>query len=253
MGISAVIIAYNEARNIARCIDSLEGIVDEIVVVDGFSTDATPEICRAKGVRFFQHAFDGYAEQKNRANTLARQPWILSLDADEALSSQLRQALRIQKERLEDFDAYAFNRRTNYCGRWIRHCGWYPDRKVRLFRRDIARWEGPYVHERLALPKEARIGFLTGDLLHYSYYTVAEHRTRAQRYAQLGAQSLWAHQKHAYPWDPPLRAAFKWLRNYVFLRGFLDGRAGWTICWISAQETYWKYRHLQKLQSTALT
>lgn len=247
MCISAVVIAYNEARNIERCIASLQGVVDEIIVLDAYSTDATPDLCRQMGVRLWQHPFDGYGQQKNRANASARYPWILSLDADEALSPQLRASLLAQRDFLDNADAYAFNRLTNYCGHWIRHCGWYPDRKVRLFRRDIAQWSTSPVHEQLLLPPQARVSFLRGDLLHYSYYSTTEHRQRARRYAHLGAQAMHLAQKRAYPWTPYLRAALKWLRNYVLLRGFLDGRAGWNICRISALETFWKYQLLRDL------
>ncbi len=252
MRISAVIITYNEARNLHRCLDSLQDIADEVVVMDAHSTDETPDLCRQRGVRFYQHPFDGYAAQKNRANALTRGDWILSLDADEALSPALRAAILAQRDRLDDFDAYSFNRLTNYCGHWIRHCGWYPDRKVRLFRRDFAYWGGPAVHEQLLLLPTARTGFLTGDLLHYSYYTEEEHRQRALRYAQLGAQGLYERGKRAHAWTPALRAAFKWLRNYVLLRGFLDGRAGWKVCQISAWETYWKYQYLRSFQKEGM-
>jgi glycosyltransferase involved in cell wall biosynthesis len=248
MPISAVIITYNEARNIERCIASLRGVADEIVVLDAYSTDATPDLCRQMGVRLFQHAFDGYGQQKNRANALAQHPWILSLDADEALSPQLRNALLAQREHLDDADAYACHRLTNYCGYWVRHCGWYPDRKVRLFRRDIAHWSTSPVHEQLLLPPNARVGSLAGDLLHYSYYSTDEHLERARRYAQLGALAMQQAGKRAYPWTPYLRAAFKWLRNYILLLGFLDGRAGWDICRITAMETFWKYQKLKNLQ-----
>ncbi|MCS6929622.1 MAG: glycosyltransferase family 2 protein [Saprospiraceae bacterium] len=246
MLISGVIITYNEARNIERCIDSLQGVADEIVVLDAYSTDTTPEVCRQKGVRLYQHAFDSYGKQKNRANRLANYPWILSLDADEALSPQLRASLLEQRARLNDYDAYAFNRLTCYCGHWIRHCGWYPDRKVRLFRRDIAEWSTSPVHERLLLPAHAKVGFLRGELHHYSYYSIEEHYERARRYAYLGAQALQEVGRKAHPWTPLLRATLKWLRNYIFLRGFLDGWAGWHICRISALETYWKYHMLRQ-------
>ncbi|MCS7036038.1 MAG: glycosyltransferase family 2 protein [Saprospiraceae bacterium] len=246
MPISAVIITYNEARNIERCITSLQGVADEIIVLDSYSTDETPDLCRQLGVRFLQHPFDGYGQQKNRANAMAQHPWILSLDADEALSAPLREALLAQRERLDDADAYAMHRRTNYCGHWVKHCGWYPDRKVRLFRRDLAQWNTSPVHEQLLLPPNARIGFLNGDLLHYSYYSTDEHRERARKYARLSAQAMKQAGKRAYPWTPYLRAAFKWLRNYILLSGFLDGRTGWDICRISAMETFWKYRFLQR-------
>jgi len=247
MNISAVIITYNEARNIGRCIDSLVGVADDIVVVDSFSTDQTEAICREKGARFSQRAFDGYTGQKNWANEQARHPWVLSMDADEALSPELRASLLEIKDQAQHI-GYAMNRRTNYCGQWIHHSGWYPDRKIRLFRRDHAHWGGPAVHERLILhDPQALVGFLRGDLLHYSYYTVEEHYVRATKYADLAAQAMHASGKKAHWWNIAFSPAFKFVRNYMFRLGFLDGRAGWTICRIAALETYWKYARLREL------
>ncbi|MFN0014603.1 MAG: glycosyltransferase family 2 protein [Saprospiraceae bacterium] len=250
MNLTAVIITHNEERNIGRCLDSLTGVADEVVVVDSFSTDGTESICREKGARFFQHAFDGYAEQKNWADAQAKYPWVLSLDADEALSPSLRASVLLAKNR-GSHEAYSMNRLTNYCGQWIRHSGWYPDRKVRLFQREKARWGGPAVHERLLLDDPQSVGFLAGDLLHFSYYTVEEHRVRAARYADLGAQVLFAKGKKAQWWNLVFSPAFKFLRNYMLRCGFLDGRAGWTICRIAALETYWKYRELARLVRAA--
>ena len=247
MNFSVVIITHNEARNIGRCLESLAGMTDDIVVVDSFSTDQTEAICREKGARFFQRAFDGYAGQKNWANAQARHPWVLSMDADEALSPELRASLLEIKDP-ERHIGYAMNRRTNYCGQWIKHSGWYPDRKIRLFRRDHAQWGGPAVHERLLLPDPQRnVGFLRGDLLHHSYYTVEEHYARAAKYADLAAQTMHGSGKKAHWWNLAFSPAFKFVRNYIFRLGFLDGRAGWTICRIAALETYWKYARLREL------
>lgn len=248
MNISAVIITYNEERNIGRCLDSLAGIAADVVVVDSFSTDRTADICREKGVRFFQRAFDGYASQKNWANEQAHHPWVLSLDADEALSPELRAS--IEQLSLSDIGiGYAMNRLTNYCGQWIRHSGWYPDRKIRLFRRDQMHWGGPAVHERLIpLDPNAPVRVLHGDLLHFSYYTVAEHYARASKYADLAAQTMFAAGQKARWWNLVLSPAFKFVRNYCFRLGFLDGRAGWTICKLAALETYWKYDRLRRMQ-----
>jgi glycosyltransferase involved in cell wall biosynthesis len=250
MNLSAVIITCNEERNIGRCLDSLRGVADEVVVLDSFSSDGTEAICREKGARFFQHPFEGYAGQKNRANDQAVYPWILSMDADEALSDALRASILRLKNEAPRYEAYAMNRLTNYCGQWIRHSGWYPDRKVRLFLNDKARWGGPAVHERLNLNDPQSVGFLPGDLLHYSYYTVEEHYSRAAKYAAMGARALFANGKKSHWWNLIFNPAFKFIRNYVMRRGFLDGKAGWTICRITALETYWKYRELARLSGS---
>ena len=241
--LSVVIITFNEARNIARCLDSLGGVADEVVVVDSFSTDETEAICRSRGARFVQHPFGGHIEQKNYALSQAAHPHVLSLDADEALSDALRAAIATAKQHWPA-EGYTMNRLTNYCGQWIHHSGWYPDRKLRLFDRTLGRWGGTNPHDKVEMPVETPIQHLPGDLLHYSYYTVEEHLERARKYADIAAAAMreqgksgtWAH----VVFSPVL----KFLRNYLLKGGFRDGRAGWTICRIAALETYWKYRAL---------
>lgn len=245
MKVSAVIITFNEARNIGRCLESLAGIADEIVVVDSFSTDDTENICRARGARFIQHNFEGYIEQKNWALAQAHYPLVLSLDADEALGEQLRASILAVKNDVQ-YEGYTMNRLTNYCGQWIRHSGWYPDRKLRLFDRRKGQWGGTNPHDRVEIPPETPVQHLAGDLLHYSYYTVEEHLERARKYADIAAAALreqgksgtWAHVMFS-----PL---LKFLRNYLLKGGFRDGQAGWTICRIAALETYWKYKALRE-------
>ncbi len=248
MGISAVIITYNEARNIARCIDSLEGVVDEIVVVDSFSTDATEQICRERGVRFLQHPFQGHIEQKNYALTQAHYDWVLSLDADEALSDTLRRSILAVKVQAPSFDGYFMNRLTNYCGQWIRHSGWYPDSKLRLFNRRKGHWGGTNPHDKVIMAEGSRTARLKGDLLHYSYYTEEEHWAKARKYAQIAAKAMLKQGRRSAWWRPVLSPAFKFARNYFLKMGFLDGRAGFRICYIAALETHWKYKHLRRLQ-----
>jgi glycosyltransferase involved in cell wall biosynthesis len=245
--ISAVIITFNEERNIGRCLAALAGVADEIVVLDSFSTDRTQEICLEYGARFEQHAFDGHIEQKNRALAAATHPFVLSLDADEALSETLRQSILAIKNHPE-YDGFIVNRRTNYCGQWIAHSGWYPDRKLRLFDRRLGHWGGTNPHDRVEMLDGARTMRLDGDLLHYSYYTVEEHLARARKYAHIAAAAMHNQSKRGAWWRMWVSPAAKFLRNYFLKLGFLDGPAGWTICRISALETYWKYRELSKLK-----
>src|SRR3954465_7519353 len=148
--LSAVIITFNEEKNIARCLDSLIGIVDDVVVIDSFSTDKTEEICKSKGVRFIQHVFEGHIQQKNWAITQAKFPHILSLDADEALDETLKQSILLLKNNWQK-DGYYMNRLTNYCGKWIRHCGWYPDKKLRLWDSRKGHWTGTNPHDKYEL------------------------------------------------------------------------------------------------------
>lgn len=246
MPLSAVIITFNEARNIGRCIDSLAGVADEIVVVDSFSTDETEAICRAKGARFIPHAFAGHIEQKNWALDQAAHPYVLSLDADEALDETLRASILAIKDRWQ-CEGYSMNRLTNYCGQWIYHCGWYPDRKLRLFDRRKGRWGGVNPHDKVIMAPGTQQRRLEGDLLHYSYYTVEEHWTKTQKYVDIAARALYAKGKRGAWWRMWLSPVFKFVRNYFLKTGFLDGKMGFIICRISAIETYLKYKALNAL------
>ena len=172
--LSAVIITFNEERNIQRCIESLLPVADEIIVVDSFSTDRTEEICKLYSIKFFQNVFEGHIEQKNIALLKANHDWILSIDADEALSETLQKAIKKSLE-APQFDAFAMNRLTNYCGKWVKYCGWYPDTKVRLVKKNKAHWTGTNPHDKLELKEKSQVCSLQGDLLHYSYYSKEDH------------------------------------------------------------------------------
>jgi len=239
--LSAVIITRNEERNIARCIASLDGVADEVVVVDSHSTDGTQRICEQLGVRFLQREWDGYSPQRNFAVDAATNDWILAIDADEELSPQLRESI-LKVKAQGGYMNFSFNRKTNYCGQWINHSGWYPDTKFRLFDRRECRWEG-IVHETLTQPKSG-IRHLKGDLLHYSYSTIAEHRERTDRYATLAAQELVAQGKSPSILKLIFSPVLKFIKFYGIGLGFLDGWHGLVIAWVSAKGTYLKYaRH----------
>ncbi|MSQ79691.1 MAG: glycosyltransferase family 2 protein [Flavobacteriaceae bacterium] len=248
--LSVVIITLNEERNIARCLESLKGVADEVVVLDSFSDDRTEEICRQHGVTFFQHSFDGHVEQKNRVLTFANHPLILSLDADEALSAELRDGILQLKEK-PTLQGYRMNRLNNYCGQWIRHSGWYPDTKLRMWQRDAGHWAGENPHDRFELKVDSSIGFLKGNLLHYSYSTVAEHFAQAEKFSTIAAITLFEKGITASPLMPVLKAVAKFLRNYILRLGFIDGKNGLTICRITAWETLMKYQKLRALHKKA--
>ncbi|MCW5899563.1 MAG: glycosyltransferase family 2 protein [Flavobacteriales bacterium] len=245
-GISAVIITRDEAHDIGRCIASVQGVADEVVVVDSGSTDDTCAIARAAGARVVEHAWEGYAAQKNFANGLAVHDHILSLDADEALSPELARVI-LEVKRTGPHGAYRFARLTNYCGTWVRHGGWYPDVKLRLFPKGAARWEGEHVHEELRLDAGTEVHDLKGDLLHWSYRSVKEHLERIERYSDLHALKMNAEGRRA-TWTKRLFAPpFKFFQGYVLLLGFLDGLAGLRIAWYSAYAVAMKYTKLQRL------
>lgn len=245
--ISAVVITQDEERNIQRCIDSLHGVADEVVVVDSGSTDDTETICRAAGARFVPHAWEGFSGQKNYANSLATHPWILSIDADEALSDRLRATLLTMKENGLDADtAYSVGRLNNYCGQWLHHGGWYPDEHVRLWQKDGTVWEG-VVHEQLHYSRPLKRVHLDGDLLHYTYYTVDEHVRRTAKYATLAGEKAFAQGRRCGMGAVVFKPVGTFLKNYLLKGGFRDGAMGFTSARISAFYTLVKYARLFEL------
>lgn len=247
--LSVVIITFNEEKNIGRCLDSVKDVADDIIVVDSFSADKTEEICRSKGARFVQHKFEGHIEQKNWALTQAKFPYVLSLDADEAISPELKAAvLSVKKNWVKD--GYYMNRLNNYCGQWIRHSGWYPDRKLRLFDSTKGKWAGANPHDKYEMKTGDRsTGLLRGDLLHYSYYSVEEHYKQAEKFAEISARGMHSRGATVSSFMIYLKTGFKFIRNYFLKLGFLDGAYGFIICRIAAWETYLKYSKLKALNN----
>ena len=245
--LSVSIITLNEEKNIRRCLESVVGIADEIVVVDSFSNDQTETICREFDVRFITHAFEGHIEQKSRAMELCQYDHILSLDADEALSDKLRQSILHEKENGFQAKVYRMNRLTNYCGSWIRHSGWYPDRKIRLIHRKYGYWGGANPHDQLIPVPQVKVKQLKGDLFHYSYYTTEDHYKQVEYFTTIGAYSYYKQGRKAPLTKVYLAPLGKFIRDYFFNLGFLDGRAGWQVCSISAKATFLKYKKLRDL------
>lgn len=244
--ITAAIITFNEERNIERCITSLLDCVDEILVVDSFSTDKTEEICQKYNVRFIQNPFQGHIEQKNVALELATHDWVLSLDADEALTPALRESV-INTKNETDFGGYKLNRLTNYCGKWVHYCGWYPDTKIRLVNKQHAKWQGVNPHDRLDVLNNAKIGQLKGDLLHYSYYTKEDHFKQIHYFGNIAAKELIKKGKTASLLKITVKTSAQFFKSYVLKRGFLDGKTGFLISIRSAYATYIKYTLVRKL------
>jgi len=246
MKISAVIITLNEEKNIARCLDSLQGVVDEIIILDSFSQDRTEEIARGYGVKFIKRAWEDFSRSKNFANEQVIHDYILSVDADEALSDELGSAIRDLKNG-KMHDGYVVNRRTSYCGKWIRHCGWYPDKKLRLWNRKMGRWEGA-IHERVQLVPDAKITGLKGDLLHFAFKSISEHIETANRYSEIAATDACTKgRKAGLIVDVILNPPAVFLHKYILQLGFLDGYYGYVICRISAFANFLKYSKLRLL------
>jgi glycosyltransferase involved in cell wall biosynthesis len=238
MKISAAIITYNEERNIARAIESLR-CCDEIVVVDSGSNDRTVELAANHGARVIESNWRGYAAQKNFATQACQHDWVLSIDADEALSESLEAEIWQLKKNGPKFDGYTMPRLAQYLGRWILHSGWYPDRKVRLYHRARAEWVGAYVHESVVV--KGTVGHLETNLLHYTCSSLSEHVKSMDRYTTLAAEQLIAHKKPIGWRHVALDPAWTFFKTYVVQRGFLDGQEGLAIAYMAATYTFLKY------------
>lgn len=245
--LSAVIITFNEEQNIARCIASLRNVADEIVVLDSFSTDRTPEICRENGVQFFQHAFDGHIQQKNRVITMASYSHCLSVDADEVLSPELEKSILEVKHHFTA-DGYSFNRLNWYCGKWIRHCGWYPDRKLRLWDSRKGAWTGVNPHDRYEMQAGCTTGHLKGDLLHYSYHSISQHLAQVEKFTSIAAKADVERGRGTSTFKILVYPCWKFLRDYIFKLGFLDGYQGYLVCRISAHAAFYKNIKIRELK-----
>jgi glycosyltransferase involved in cell wall biosynthesis len=243
--LSAIIITKNEAANIRACLESVMW-ADEIIVVDSGSSDATVEICRELGAQVHVHDWPGFGMQKNRALSYATHEWVFSIDADERVTPQLQlQLIKAMDDGKEN--GYYVPRLSQYCGQFIRHCGWYPDYVLRLFRRTKGRFSDDMVHERVIL--EGTAGRLSSPLLHYSYLNEADVQRKTEQYAKAGAVQMFTNGKTALLADAPLRAGWAFVRTYCLRLGFLDGIAGLKIATMNAKTTYLKYNQLKALRS----
>jgi glycosyltransferase involved in cell wall biosynthesis len=244
--ISAVIICYNEEKDIGRCLESVVDLADEIFVLDSFSTDRTEAICRQFGVRFEQHAFDGYVAQKNRALSLASNDYILSLDADEALSDEAREEVRKAKDSWSA-DGYIFNRRNCYCGHWMKFTSWYPDRKLRLFDRTKAWWTGLDPHDYIRMNPDSCVVRIKADLLHWAIHTKDEQRTKMEQFARISARFYFDRGTRSSLVSAAIHSVWRWFREYCLYLGLLDGIAGWQVARFSALYVWRKYYYLRQL------
>jgi glycosyltransferase involved in cell wall biosynthesis len=249
--ISACLIVCNEEKNLARCLQSVAPVVDEIVVVDSGSTDRTIDIARSFGARVIVQPWLGYVGQKNFALEQALHPWVLSIDADEELSPELAAAIaRLRGDPAKDapgaFNGYTVSRLVFYRGKWIRHGDWYPDRLVRLFRRAEARFSGGRVHEKLEIAGHHPL--LPGELHHFTYTDPADRARRSATYAALWAQSAHEARRRTWPGIGASHAALRFVRGFIFKRGFLDGAAGFDVARGNAREVWLKYHLLREMQ-----
>lgn len=248
MKLSVAIITFNEEKNIERCLRSVLPVADEIVVVDSYSTDATEEICKRFNVRFVKEKFRGHIEQKNYAMDLTTNDFVLSLDADEELSPELVKSINSIKV-APQADGYRFNRLNNYCSKFVHHGGWYPDTKIRLWNKNKGRWGGVNPHDSIIMNPHSQLKHLNGDLLHYTYRTLADHLNQINKFSDIAAAE--AHKKgkktsvflHLI-----LNPFITFLKGYFLKLGFLDGLTGFQIAISGAYYRYLKYAKLLALQ-----
>ncbi|MBN8837547.1 MAG: glycosyltransferase family 2 protein [Sphingobacteriia bacterium] len=246
--LSVCIITLNEEKNIERCLQSIKKVADEIIVVDSFSTDGTELICRKFGVQFIQQKFLGYIEQKNFALLKATKDFVLSIDADEALSEKLQHSLYEEKRKGFSANAYIMNRCTNFCGKWIKHGTWYPDKKIRLFKNGEAEWGGINPHDKINLKHNIKPQPLNGDLLHYSYSNIEDVIKQGNSFTTIQAAAMNNNKRKARIIHLFINPTAAFLQNYFFKRGFLDGKEGFFIAANAAHFTLVKYYKLLMLQ-----
>lgn len=244
--ISAIVVCFNEEERIEECLKSLRWC-DEIVVVDSFSTDRTPEICRRYTERFIQRAWGGYRDQKAYAHSQATKDWVLLVDSDERVTDELqREIVTLLAQQNDSCAGYAVPRLVYYLGRWWWRGGWYPDYGVRLFRRDRASWGGTDPHERIIV--DGRVQRLQNPLHHFSYRNIDDHFERINRFTSISSREL----KHeGGRWrliDALLRPAVRFFRSYIIKRGFMEGFAGFYVALSAAVYVFLKYAKLWELE-----
>jgi glycosyltransferase involved in cell wall biosynthesis len=237
--ISACIISYNEEKKIKACLQSLVPVVDEIIVVDSNSSDKTVEIAKQYTDKVYRQDFLGHVQQKNLAVSKASFDWVLALDCDERLSPSLQDSILNIKEKLDDFDAYRVARKTFYVYRWLNHV-WYPDRKVRLFHKNSAKWGGVNPHDKVIVDGDA-VRDLQGDLLHLSFDSISEHIQTMDKFTEIGAQEIIKKGKKVTLVTPFVHASWTFLQLYLFKLGFLDGFAGFVASYLSYVHVFVKY------------
>jgi glycosyltransferase involved in cell wall biosynthesis len=242
--LSVCIIAQNEEENLPRLLESAQPVADEIIVVDGGSTDRTQEVAGAAGARVFFRAFTTHADQKNYAASLASNDWIFLLDADEALSDELKRSVQHWKTHTPQFSVYEMSRLTWYLGSWIRHSRWYPDWQRRIYRRDSASFKG-VIHS--ALRYDGPVGRLRGDLFHYTVRTFPEHEAKVEKYTTSVAQEMFDQGRRSWRAAMWIAAPWSWVHHFLLGAGFLDGSRGFLIARMAARGVRMKFQKLGRL------
>ena len=240
----------NEERNIGECIASVRDIADELLLADSGSTDGTMEIARRMGARIIEREYEHHLSFRNWAVPQAANPWVLVLDADERATPELAAEIKGVLSAKPESDGYRIHRRGYFFGREIKHCGWSSDNVLRLFRRDLARYEGPRAHADVVI-ETGKVGWLGGKLKHFTYWTFDQYFEKFGRYSTWSAQDLWDKGRRAGVFSLTVRPAFRFFRQYVLRLGFLDGLPGLVLCGLAAMSVFTKYAKLWDLQRRA--
>ncbi|MCK5906610.1 MAG: glycosyltransferase family 2 protein [Flavobacteriales bacterium] len=246
--ISATIITKNEEESIERCILSLKKVADEIIVIDSYSTDDTEIICNNLNVKFFKNKFEGHIQQKNFAISKAENDYILSLDADEALSERLIEEILLLKSNMK-YQAYKINRLNNYMGKWIKFTDWNPDWKIRLFDKNIAEWGGMNPHDFVILNKTIKVEKLKHRIRHWVIEDIETHSRKANQFSTIGAQSYYDKGIKSNYFKITFNPSWSFLKSYFLKLGFLDGIEGLSIAAISSYTVFLKYLKLYQIQN----
>lgn len=241
--LSVILITKNEIKNIQACLESIKW-ADEIIVVDSGSTDGTQAVCQQFGCKLVHADWQGFGIQKQRALDLASHDWVLSIDADERVSDELKQEIlgAIQQS---EVDAYELPRSSSYCGKFIKHSGWTPDYVLRLFKREKAQFTEDLVHERIVV--QGDIERLTNPLIHYSFDNLEQVLSKVDQYSTLAAQQMYDRGKRSTIGKALLRGFWAFIRTYFLRRGVLDGKHGLMLAISNAEGTYYKYAKLALL------
>jgi len=242
--LTVCVVAQNEQENLPRCLRSLQDIADEIIVVDGGSTDRTQEIATEFGAKVSVRPFTNHADQKNFAASLSSHEWVFLVDADEELSEELKESVREWRGSAPQYEVYEMSRLTWYLGAWIRHSRWYPDRQRRIYRRDKAIFNGA-IHS--ALRYGGKIGRLRGDLLHYTVRDFSQHEAKLEKYTNTIAQEMFDQGRRDWRAAMWLAPSWSWIHHFVLGAGFLDGHRGALIAKMAACGVRLKFQKLGKL------
>ena len=243
--LSVAMIVKNEAHHLAQCLDTVTAWVDEIVILDSGSTDATQQIAEQYGAKFYQNTdWPGFGKQRQLAQQYVTSDYVLWLDADERVTPELRQSIQTAIAQDAPNTAYKIPRLSEIFGHKIRHSGWYPDYVIRLYRKDFAHYGDQLVHEKVELPANANIQKLQGDLLHYTYQNIHHYLVKSASYAKAWADQREKAGKKATLWQGISHAVGCFVKMYVIRLGFLDGKAGLLLAMLSAHSTFVKYADL---------